>query len=327
MKKDKYLSKEYTNCMRGICAIIVVIHHLYQYTGFFSETYIGMLLNLSGALAVSIFFFYSGYGLMLSSYKKNYIQNFIRSRFLPLYCFYVILIILYSFWTLWTEHTLPLREFAQSFFFGETIVSKGWYLQATFVLYLFYFFSFSTFKSAKMSITAVAVAIFCYCIFCRLIDLGVWWYQTIPCVILGMVYCYLKAQIDILLNRYAWRIFITSGVLFAIFYIISSLYFKEQLFKIICFLFFVCATISFSYILCDTPIINNSFFAMCGKYSLEIYVSHGFFLRLIRLNIIRNKFIYILTVIVGTVVMSVILKKIYTKIIPLLLRNKGHIPN
>lgn len=327
MKEEKYLSKNYTNCVRGICAIIVVIHHLYQYTGLFVGTYMGKILGLSGALAVSVFFFYSGYGLMLSSTKKNYVQSFFRSRFLPLYCFYVILVILYSFWTLWIEHSFSLGQFVQSFFFGQTIVTNGWYLQATFVLYLMYLVSFSTFKNTKTQILAVAVAIFVYCIFCRFISLGVWWYQTIPCVVLGMVYCYMKTRIDVLLNKYAWKIFIGSGVAFAIFYIIFSLFFKEPMFDVIYFLFFVCAIISFSYIVCDTPIINNSFFALCGKYSLEIYVSHGFFLRLIRLNIINNKFIYILTVIIGTIIMSVILKKIYTKMVPFLFRNKYRIHN
>lgn len=325
MKEDKYLSKKYTNCLRGICAIIVVIHHLYQYTGLFANTHIGILLGLSGALAVSVFFFYSGYGLMLSSTKKNYVQSFFRSRFLPLYCFYVVLVILYSFWTLWIEHTISLDQFLHSFLFGKTIVTNGWYLQATFFLYLMYLFSFSTFKTTKTQILGITVAVFVYCVFCRFLNLGAWWYQTIPCVVLGMVYCSMKTQIDILLNKYAWIIFIISGVMFAIFYIIISVFVKEPVFNAIYFIFFVCTVISFSYILCDTPIINNSFFALCGKYSLEIYVSHGLFLRLIRLNIINNKFIYILTVIVGTIIMSVILEKIYTQIIPSLFRNKYRI--
>lgn len=322
MKRDKYLSKEYTNCVRGICAIVVIIHHLYQRTGLFSEIYIGELLQLSGALAVSVFFFFSGYGLMLSSQKKNYVKNFFRNKFLPLYCFYVFLIILYSFWTLCIEHTIPLIELVKSFLFGATVVSNGWYLQATFVLYLVYLFSFSVFNDTNMRILSVAVSILVYCIFCRFIGLGAWWYQTIPCVILGMLYCYNKPRIDIVLNKHVWKVFIASSVLFAIFYKIVTLYLKEPMYHTIYFVAFVCATISISYILCDTPIIRNSFFALCGKYSLEMYVSHGFFLRLIEFKFFNNKFIYILTVVIGTIIVSFIMKKIFTNIIPLIFKNR-----
>ena len=73
-KENKYMSKDYTNCIRGIFAILVVIHHLYQYSGLFNGTYIGVLLQLSGALSVSVFFFFSGYGLMFSSNKDNQVS-------------------------------------------------------------------------------------------------------------------------------------------------------------------------------------------------------------------------------------------------------------
>ena len=323
MKENKYLSKEYTTCLKGICAIIVVIHHLYQRTGLFAGTPMGQILGLSGALAVSMFFFYSGYGLMLSSKRKGYVQGFFYNRFSPLYCFYIILIILYSFWTLWIEHTIPFNKFVKSFFFGETVVTYGWYLQATFVLYLMYMFSFSIFKTAKTQMLALAISVFVYCVYCRLVNLGVWWYQTTPCVVLGMVYCYMKEQIDVLLNKHAWKIFIASVVVFAISYIIIILYLGKPMLGAVCFLFFVCAIVSFSYILCNTPIINNPFFALCGKYSLEIYVTHGFFVNLT----INNKFLHILTIIVGTILMSAILEKIYTRVIPSLFKNKRCIHN
>lgn len=323
MKENKYLSKEYTTCLKGICAIIVVIHHLYQRFGFFAGTHIGTILGLSGALAVSMFFFYSGYGLMFTSKRKNYVRGFFYSRLLPLYCFYIILIILYSFWTLWINHTISLNTLVQSFFFGDTIVKHGWYLQVTFVLYLIYLFSFSIFKTAKMQILTLAFSIFVYCICCRLVHIDIWWYQTIPCVVLGMVCCYMKEQIDALLNKHAWKVFIASVVAFATSYIIYVRYFSEPLLGAIYFLFFVCATVSFSHILSHTPIISNPFFALCGKYSLEIYVTHGFFIVLT----INNKFVHILTVIVGTILLSLILEKIYTWLVSSLFRNKRCIHN
>lgn len=314
MKEEKYLSKEYSNCIRGICAIIIVIHHLYQYTGSFRGTPIGTILSLSGALAVSVFFFYSGYGLMLSSTRKSYVRDFLRSRFLPLYCFYIILVLLYSIWTLCIEHRLPLNKFIQSFFFGGTIITNGWYLQVTFVLYLIYWFSFSCFTSTKTRLLVVTAAILIYCVVCHYIGLGAWWYQTIPCAVLGMVFCYKKAWIDGFFKKRCWVVLAVNTMAFGIFYILNSLYFNAPMLNFIYFLFFVCAVISLSYILCNTPIINNSFFALCGKYSFGIYVSHGLFLKLIKLNIITNKILYIFVVIVGTIIASVVMEKIHAGI-------------
>lgn len=321
-KENKYMSKDYTNCIRGIFAILVVIHHLYQYSGLFNGTYIGALLQLSGALSVSVFFFFSGYGLMFSSNKDNYTDTFFRKRFLPLYCFYIILIILYSLWTLLLERSISPKLVVQSFFFGGTVVTNGWYLQVTFIVYLLFLLSLKIFESSKIRILSLSIAIFAYCVFCCLFDLSIFWYQTIPCFILGMIYCYNKKWIDTLLTKQVWLIFISSGFLFAICIILSKLSSIGIIFDVLYSLFFVSAMITLSYILCNTPIIKNKFFALCGNYSLEIYVTHGLFLRLIKFKYLENKLIYILVVIVGTIVASVIMKKIHTKIVSLFSNTK-----
>lgn len=311
MKNNQYLSKEHTNCLRGIFAIVVIIHHLYQYTRLFSGTLLGEFLQLSGSLAVAMFFFFSGYGLMFSANKKNYIQNFFRNRFLPLYCFYIVLVVLYSLWTLLLERSISPKWVIQSFFFGNTVVTNGWYLQVIFVLYLLYLLIFKIFKSPKIQILLFGIASVFYMALGFWLHLNVWWYQTVFCMVFGMVYCYKKDMINIILAKYAWEIFILTGILFTRIDMINGV---SVLFYTVFSLFFICFVLSFSYILHDTPIINNSFFSLCGKYSLELYVSHGFFLRLIKLNIIENKFIYIFVVIVGTIVMSAIMKKVYIKI-------------
>lgn len=311
------MSKEYTNCLRGIFAVLVVVHHLYQYSGLFAGTYIGAILQLLGFVSVAMFFFFSGYGLMFSSEKNDYIEKFFRKRFIPLYCFYVFLIALYSIWTILVDKSIALGLVARSFAFGGTIVTNGWYLQATFVAYLIYLFVFKTFKSAKRRVTFFGVGILLYLFACVLIGYGITWYQTIPCMVLGMVFCYAKNGIDKLLNKYAWLIFITSGMLFAGCYLLSKIIAVKIMFDVLYSLFFVIAMIALAYILGNTALINNKFWALFGKYSLEIYVSHGLFLRFISLGYIKNVYVYILVVIVGTILSSLLLKKVYQTIIKL----------
>ena len=315
MKETKYISKEYTNCMRGILAILVVLHHLYQYSGFVSNRYIGLILQTTGFLCVAMFFFYSGYGLLLSSRSEKYIDTFLRKRFIPLYSFYVVLIILYTLWTLLLEKHVSLSAVLQSFFIGDTVVTNGWYLQTTFLAYLLFYFCFRIFKKTITQISSFAIAILIYIIFCIYFRLGIHWYQTIPCMILGMIYCYKKNNIDAFLKKFSWLILGSQFILFSVCFLLSKSSGFDLIFSILYSILFVCFCITLSYILCDTPLISNKFFDLCGKYSLAIYVSHGFFLRLIKLGYIENKLLYIFVVIIGTVLTSIIIKKIHTSII------------
>lgn len=317
MEETKYMSKDYTNCMRGIFAILVVIHHLYQYSGLFKGMRVGAIFQILGYVSVAMFFFFSGYGLMLSSQKKDYVDGFFVKRFLPLYCFYVFLIILYSAWTLLLEGSFSLKTFIQSFFFGDTIVTNGWYLQATFVAYLLYWVVFKNIKAPKKQIAVFGACILIYCVLCHLTKMGMSRYQTIPCMVFGMVYYNEKQFMDSLLKRYAFPAFILCGVLFAGCYLLSRINGFNVIMGMLYSVFFVCTMTALSYILCDTSLINNKFNALCGKYSLEIYVTHGLFLGLVQYmkNIPQYIYIYIIVVIIGTALMSVIVKKIYDLIV------------
>ena len=322
MKKDSYLSKETSTCLKGISAIVVVLHHLYQYTDITKGTPIGDFLGASGALAVAVFLFFSGYGLMLSSKKEGYLQHFFSRRFLPLYCFHSILIVLFVLWTYLLGQSIAPTRIVQSFFFGETVITNGWYLQATFVLYLVYWVVFSAIKSPKKQIFAMFLFALLYCVFCNRIGLGNWWYQTMPCMVLGMIWAYKKEEIDTLLNNHAQIAFLVSSGSFTALYILHHYVFGHIAFIMLYCLCFVCGVMTLSYLLANTKLINNPFFKLCGNYSLEIYVSHSFFLRLIRLNIITDKYLYIAAVFAGTAFVSFALKLLYEKAIPLLFRKK-----
>lgn len=65
------LSKDKCNCLKGIFAIIVLIHHLKQHSGVFSDYAVpSIILQAMGYLSVAVFFFISGYGLAFSWQKK-----------------------------------------------------------------------------------------------------------------------------------------------------------------------------------------------------------------------------------------------------------------
>ena len=61
-----YLDKQNTDCLKGLCAMAVVISHLCSQTGIGSSLGLGAIYSALGYLAVSVFFALSGYGLAFS---------------------------------------------------------------------------------------------------------------------------------------------------------------------------------------------------------------------------------------------------------------------
>lgn len=149
--ENEYLNRESVLCLKGLFAILVLIHHLYQFSGIISinQRFFGFILQAVGYLSVGMFFFFTGYGMMLSKTNLYYVKAIGKNRIVPLYSIYVILIFFYSFWFKIIGINYTLHDFFQSFLFGKTIVPLGWYLQASFVVYLILWFSFSVTKQDK----------------------------------------------------------------------------------------------------------------------------------------------------------------------------------
>lgn len=315
-KQNKYLSYDSTNCLKGIFAIFVLLHHLYQYSGLLKNSAIGLAFQALGYLSVGMFFFYTGYGMMVSKNKLGYVKSIGKKRILPLYLFYVFLIILYAIWRLVLHCSVSPMEVLQSLLFGKTIVPLGWYFQVIFVVYLLLWLVFTVAKRDLECISVTGIALVIYCIICNKCGLASTWYESIFCVLLGMIWAAYKDMIDRALNKRKWGAFWVGGLLFSVFLVgtkISPLFNIEI--KMISAVFFS-AFVTFATYVFPSTIYNNIVIRILGKYSLEIYACQGIFLMLRKDGIIYidNPYIFIVIVIVGTGIMSIIMKPLYVQI-------------
>ena len=77
----KYFSSDYfnrnrTESLKGFLALAVLFHHLYQKTQIVEHsTFFGFFLQSLGYYCVSIFFFISGYGLLMSFNRGGVFTN------------------------------------------------------------------------------------------------------------------------------------------------------------------------------------------------------------------------------------------------------------
>ncbi len=92
-----YLSKDNTDSLKGVLAILVLACHLRGQLSCLNDTIVGQILTVSGYLAVSVFLFLSGYGLQTSYEKKGneYIAGFQKQRILPFYCTYLFAVFIW----------------------------------------------------------------------------------------------------------------------------------------------------------------------------------------------------------------------------------------
>lgn len=273
-----------------------------------------MIFQTLGYLSVGMFFFYTGYGMMCSKNKDGYVKTIGKKRVLPLYLFYVFLILLYSLWQLVIQYQITPSLLLQSFFFGKTIVPLGWYLQVTFVIYLILWAVFSLVKSDKKCLLVTGIALLLYCFICNFIGLSTTWYESIFCVLLGMTWAVYKDSIDRIKNK--WMAFIITGFIFVVSLAGAKVspILQTEVKMISAVAFAACVTVAT--IVIPVAICNNPVTKILGKYSLEIYVCQGFFLLLRKEGriYIENPYIFIVIVIVGTAILMVLMKPVYGKI-------------
>lgn len=223
------LAKKNTDALRGVLALIILLHHLYEYAGFLAGTPVSLLLQMSGYLCVSLFFFLSGYGLMcsLKSKGQDYVRSLPRKRILPLWCFYLFLFALYvgmnfirvklmgepfragtslfDFETGNVQWGLLLQSFL--FGFGKTIVGNGWYIQVILILYLAFWLVFTIFHSPKgrwIGMTAFTLAYIAVCVVAGIVWLGDQpntVYEAVPCFLLGMLWPSVRPKLWQKFNR------------------------------------------------------------------------------------------------------------------------------
>lgn len=201
-----YLKRESTKSIQGIFVVLVLFSHFSGYVSFDNplDTIFVLISDKIGQLMVTMFLFYSGYGIMESIKKKReeYVNNFIKHRFLPVYSRFFVSVILFLIvdailGKIGTEYTLA--DCLLAFTAWTSVGNSTWFMFATFVLYIFVFSSFVVFKErdVKVPLCAVTLLTILYIIvFSLFIKNGPWWYNTVLCFPMGMWISYYRSQVD-----------------------------------------------------------------------------------------------------------------------------------
>lgn len=303
-KKTEELNKGKTSVLKGVMAIIIVLHHMSlqgieSLAQFFSW----------GAPVVSVFFFISGYGLSVSFLSKGniYLSNFISHRI-----FRNLLLPFFLAWSLYrivNWDILPdiITEINNLVFTGIPLLPHSWYV---YVILLFYIFFYIVCKLSERNFPfIIAVLTIVYILICEYAGFDRCWYVSS-----------LAFPTGVIAGKYInnIKVIISSGIGYFIFVpvcisLIGLLVYSgnEIMYMFVYILIPIMITIICMKIRLEDFCMFKLVSFLC-RISYEIYLCQGISMSLLRGNkyYIENDYVYIIFVLALTVALAFLINKI-----------------
>lgn len=318
MERTKdYLSKENTDCVKGIFAVSILLHHIAQFNPVELPYYVHILVQSMGYLSVSVFFFFSGYGLSLQ-YRKNkdYLKHFLRHRVLSLYGEYLFIMLLYLLFFLCIGRRFTAAEIFRSAVLYPTFVTNGWFFFSILLLYLIFYIVYRLVKTPRMQIAGILAGTALYCAAGIFLKWGYWLYISVWAFPAGIFWQMRKEKIDTYAKNagHWWTGLTVSGILFAVTYVLAHTFrLPEACYMTVRAVSAVCFVIFLMWLCMKIPV-RCRVTAFLGKYSLYIYTMQGMILYgLTNCTDIRKPWMYCLIAVPGTLILAVIVQNLQNK--------------
>lgn len=213
------LSFDTTNAIKGIFIALVFVKHATPYilnsgyvfdNSLWSRAFLFIDAQV-GQWIVAMFLFYSGYGIMESIRKRgmDYVRSIPRKRVLTTLLNFDIAVALFVVVSLFVPNDYSIKQYLLSFTGWDSVGNSNWYI---FVIMLCYLIAYLCFRIRIVKTHTYAVkAIMC------MILLGIsvimlsyvkpfWWYDTMLCFGVGILYSVWRERIEVILKRYYWLI-------------------------------------------------------------------------------------------------------------------------
>ena len=231
---EDYMSLKKTNNVKGIFLLTVFFRHFTQYvklTGEINSFFLKFNTSLL-QLLVTMFLFYSGYGVMESIKKKgtDYIKNIPLKRALKVLINFDIAVLVYLILGLLLGQTYSIKKILLSLVCWESLGNSNWYIMAVVALYLFTYLSFrplcKLLKKEKYSYITAAVFVTFFSVLYVVVLKGMhrpsFIYNTVLCYPLGIWFSLFKKKFDLLVTKndlfyFSWLSF--ALIMFYLFYI------------------------------------------------------------------------------------------------------------
>lgn len=205
-----------TNSIKGIFVWLIIFRHKTSYGNFQKFLFI-KINNYLSSMIVSVFFFYSGFGIFESIKKKgiNY-TKFLLFKAIIIFIKSEIMILLFLVTNLFIFHNkITLKRFFLTIIFKSAIGNSNWF---AFTIIMFYFYSYISFRFIKQKITFGIVIISILCIFHIILVYNyyfpkiIFMVDNVLCFLVGFYYSLTKIYIDKLIMKNDINYYITISI-------------------------------------------------------------------------------------------------------------------
>lgn len=221
----EYVSLDVSNSIKGIFTLLILYSHIRGYCDVketFGGIYYNFILNKIGQAMVAMFFFYSGYGILYSAARKqNYKETFFRKRFLKILILFDIAVLLYLILQSTLGNSFPIENYILCWTGYLNIGNSNWFVFDILVLYLITHIAFVCNRRYNLSNNAIVILVsicsFLFWLVLLLIDKGNYWFDTVLCFPMGMLFFMYKTRIERISNK----TYYTTISIVALFFILT----------------------------------------------------------------------------------------------------------
>ncbi|MEE1277869.1 MAG: acyltransferase family protein [Acutalibacteraceae bacterium] len=312
-----YLSIENTQAIKGIFIIMVFFSHIEDYVHIgdsLPDMAYTKFLTIIGQGMVTLFMFYSGYGVMESIKKKGapYVSKIPKNRILSTLFRFDLAVLLFGIITVALGEKVTLKRVLLSLIGWDALGNSNWYIFVILVLYLLTFIVFTVLRN-KPYVFSVAVlsAVLCVLVFVthRYSIRPVWWYDTALCYAFGMIYSFAKPKVEKLFTKNVLLWGAAIIVLLGAFYVLK---WDHPLLDVIANLLFTAAVVLFTMHIT----LKNKILVWCGENLFELYILQRIPMILLKhfgINEISAVLCAVLSAVI-TVLLAIVFKKYSNKL-------------
>ncbi|MDE6625802.1 MAG: acyltransferase [Lachnospiraceae bacterium] len=234
--REEFWTRDDSKAIQSVATMFIILHHLTQSITDYGAVDKGpiTIFALVGILFTAVFFFFSGYGLVISLHTKpDYLDGFIKKRIMSILIPFMLTNIIYTFTIGVDSERIGDALDVFTSILGITLINtNAWFIVEILILYLAFYLSFKHIKKENTSFGVMAIVVVFMVIASLLLGhdntrvnghwfQGEWWYNTTVMFFIGMLVARYKNQVASFLKKnYKW-LFPVSLIAFLILLMLS----------------------------------------------------------------------------------------------------------
>ena len=336
--EEDFLSIRQTGAVQSAACIGIILHHLSQQVTNYGSLDKGLItvFSYAGILFTAVFFFFSGYGLMVSLQRRtDYLNTFLQRRLptvlIPFWlCNSIILLTNRLFYGVRYSFDQMIRYISGI----DLINGNGWFIIEIVIIYVLFFALFSMFRNRDIALILLTMAVFVLIAYGFFSGhdpkneqwfKGEWWYNSTITFALGLWYARFRHKLDSFFSlRYR-----TLSILFFLLFI-ASFRFSVHCVGRYGYYYYLsvsvgrkcaCITLISQAATCSIFVIwlilllmkitlGNRILASLGKIRLPLFLLHGYFVSTVFSNIKMHAFFRFGAVIICSVLAASVVSPI-----------------